>query len=264
MNTVVCIKQVPDTETKVKVHPQRPALDPEGVKWVISPYDELAIEAALRMKEKMGGTVTVVSMGPQRVEETLRTALAMGADSAVHIKEDLDVDAITVARILAKAIQGLPRDLVLVGKQAIDDDSGQVGPALGEFLGVPSVGIATKLEVAADKKSAKVSRQIEGAEENLEIPLPAVLSVQKGLNGIHEPRYPTLPNIMKAKSKPLKAQALKDLGLKPEETAPRTQVAEMALPPPRKAGKLIEYETPQEAAQKLLTLLREEAKLLQI
>ncbi len=275
LNVLVCIKQVPDTETKVKVGADGKRIDPEGIKWIISPYDELALEAALRLREKMQGTVTLVTAGPARCEEALRTGLAMGADKAVHVKEDLtEADGFAIARVLAKAIQtaGVQFDLILAGKAAIDDDLSIVPVALAEALNLPNVSVAVSLEVDPAAKKATARRQVEGAEEVVPFPLPAVVSVQKGIalpqaanaNPIHEHRYPTLPGIMQAKKKEVKPLTLAQLGLPADDLKPRTRVVEMSLPPPRQAGKLIAFETPQEAAQKLIQALREEAKLLQL
>lgn len=275
LNALVCVKQTPDTETKVKVGGDGKSIDPSGVKWIINPYDELAIEVALRLKEKMGGSVTLLTAGPQRCEEALRTGLAMGADRAIHVKDELaGVDAFGVARVLAKAAQssGQTFDLILAGKAAIDDDLSIVPVALAEALNLPSVSVVVSLEVDLDRRQGTAKRQIDGAEEVVPFTLPAVITVQKGVvvpqaanaQPIHEPRYPTLPGIMQAKKKEVKAMALSQLGLPADQLKPKTKVTEMSLPPPRQAGKRIEFETPQEAAQKLIAALRDEAKLLQL
>lgn len=275
IHILVCIKQVPDTETKVKVAADGKRIDPEAIKWIINPYDELAIEVALRLKEKMGGSVTLLTAGPARCEEALRTGLAMGADRAIHVKDDLaDADGFVIARILARAIQtsGAQFDIILAGKAAIDDDFSIVPVALAEALNLPNVSVAVSLEVDPAGKKGSARRQIEGAEEVVPFPLPAVVSVQKGISvpqgsnpaPIHEPRYPTLPGIMQAKKKEVKSLALAQLNLPADLLRPRTKVVEMTLPPPRQAGKMIEFETPQEAARKLIQALREEAKLLQL
>ena len=164
MNTVVCIKQVPDTETLIKV--QGAGIVQDGVKWVMNPYDEFAVEEALRQKEKMkAGAVTVVSLGADRAIEAIRTALAMGADTAVHVNDAAyaeKADPYATAAALAAAIKGLTYDAVFVGKQAIDDDSGQVPAMLGEMLGIPVVTMVIKFDVAADKSKATVTREVEG------------------------------------------------------------------------------------------------------
>ena len=249
---------MPDSETRIRLTKDNSAVDYTGIKWVVNPYDEYALEEAIKLKEKLSGNVTLVSVGPQRAEEAIRTGLAMGADSAVLVKEELS-DGLAVAKVLSAVISKMQYDLVLCGKQAIDDDSAIVPTALAEYLGIPNVNIVTKLEISPDKKSAVAVRQIEGADEKVETALPAVMSCQKGLN---VPRYPTLPNIMKAKKKEIKAMALADIGMKKEELGSLTNTVEVALPQARSAGKLVEGETPQEMAAKLAKLLHEEAKLI--
>ncbi|HWR68278.1 MAG TPA: electron transfer flavoprotein subunit beta/FixA family protein [Desulfomonilia bacterium] len=235
MNTVVCLKQVPDTETLIKIAGTTIATD--GIKWVISSFDEFAVEEAIRQKEKMNaGKVTIVSLGPDRAIESVRTALAMGADDAVHINDGAfydKADPYATAQVLAAAIKGLTYDAVFLGKQAIDDDASQVPAMVGELLGLPVVTQVIKFEAAADKKSATVTREIEGGQMVIDVPLPAVFSAQKGLN---EPRYASLPGIMKAKKKPVDVKNAGGLGV---STGPMTVVKEMSLPPARQAGKII-------------------------
>jgi electron transfer flavoprotein beta subunit len=257
MNIIVCMKQVPDTETRIRLAKDGKAVDLAGVKWVVNPYDEYALEEAIKLKEKNGGNVTIVSVGPQRTEEAIRTGLAMGADNAVLMKEEL-ADPLATAKVLSAIISKMQYDLVLCGKQAIDDDSATVCPALAEYLGIPNVSVATKLELSADKKKATVTRQVEGADEVVETSLPAVISCQKGIN---VPRYPTLPNIMKAKKKEIKAMALQDIGMTKDGLTPSTTAVEVSLPAQRSAGKLVDGETPADMAAKLARLLREEAKV---
>ena len=258
MNTVVCLKQVPDTETLIKI--AGTTIAAEGIKWVISSFDEYAVEEAIRMKEKMNaGKVTVVSLGPDRVIESIRTALAMGADDAVHVNDGAyydKADPYATAQVLAAAIKGLTFDAVFLGKQAIDDDCGQVPAMLGELLGLPVVTQVIKLDVAADKKSATVTREIEGGQVVLDVPLPAVLSAQKGLN---EPRYASLPGIMKAKKKPVDVKNAGGLGV---STGPMTVVKEMSLPPARQAGKIITGDDAKVKAAALAKALHEEVKII--
>lgn len=258
MNIIVCVKQVPDTETRIKLAADGKTVDYSGVKFVINPYDEFALEEAIKLKEKNGGGVTMVSIGPQRTEEAIRTGLAMGADNAIWLKEEV-TEPIAVAKALAAIISKQPHDIIFCGKQAIDDDSATVCSALGEYLGIPNVNTITKFELSADKKSATVLRQIEGADEKVVTTLPAILSCQKGLN---TPRYPTLPNIMKAKKKEIKTLKFEQAGLKKEDLAAHMSVVDYALPSPRTAGKMVEGQTPEEAAAKLCKLLHEEAKLI--
>jgi len=255
VNIVACVKQVPDTEAQIKVKPDGSGIDEGGIKWVMNPYDEFAVEEALRLKEKNGGEVTVVSVGPARAMETIRTALAMGADKGIHICDAaLDgADAYATATALAAAIKGIPCDMILCGQRAIDDDSGQVGAVLAELLGLPQVTIVTKLEFADGK--IKVVRPIEGAQLLIESSLPCVVTAQKGLN---EPRYASLPGIMKAKKKPVDVKDAAALGITVENKA---KVAKFIPPPPRAAGKIIGGDDPAAKAAELAKLLREEAKV---
>ena len=265
MEILVCLKQVPDTEADIRPTGDKTAIDYTGIKFIINVYDEYAVEEALRIKERLGeGKVTICCLGPERATEAIRTALAMGADEAVHLDDEAfqGGDAYATAKALAKAIEGMQYDLILCGKQAIDDDLSQVGSMLAEFLGLPVVTGVVKVDLSEDKKRATVHRLVEGGVDVLEVPLPAVLTATKGLN---EPRYPSLPGIMKAKKKPLKAVKLADLGLKEEEVGEKgalTKVQSYSLPPMRKEGKIVEGETPEEKAANLAKLLREEAKVI--
>ncbi len=259
MKIVVCIKQVPDTETRVKIAEGGKGIAEGEINWIVSPYDELAIEEALRLKEAKGGEVILVSLGPDRVQTALRTGLAMGADAALHVKDtSLDrADALATARALAAAIRTVaPFDLVLTGQQGVGGDNSQMPGLLAELLDLPQVTVVVKLEVQAGK--ALVEREIEGARESWETSLPAVISTQKGLN---EPRYASLKGIMAAKKKPIRSVDAAALGLTSADLAPRTEVASMELPPPRAAVRLIEGDPASQAAG-LLRLLHEEAKVI--
>jgi electron transfer flavoprotein beta subunit len=263
MNIIVCIKQVPDTETVIKLSPEGKDIESQGIKYVVNPYDEYAIEEAVRIKEKnQGSSVVVVSIGPARAKEALRTCLAIGADRAVHLCDDafLSGDAHLTAHVLATFIKTQPHDLILVGKQAIDDDSAQVGPALASLLDLPFVAVINKLELSPDQKKATLHREIEGATEVIEASLPALFSCQKGLN---EPRYPSLRDIMQAKKKEIKEMKSVDLGLDVAELSKlsRTRVVKMEYPPRRPPGQLLTGDA-HEVVQRLLHLLREEAKIL--
>jgi electron transfer flavoprotein beta subunit len=258
------MKQVPDSEAQIRVRPDGKGIVDSDIKFVMNPYDEFGVEEALKLKEKFGGTVTLVCLGPARCVESIRTGLAMGADKAIHLDDPAfdGGDAISTAKVLAAAIKGLPHDLIFCGKQAIDDDSATVGSALAEVLGIPQVSLVVKVELAEDRKSAKVNRQILGGEEILQVPLPAVLNAQKGLN---EPRYASLPGIMKAKKKEIKSVKVADLGIAADSigaAGARTKILHMAAPPQRQAGKIIPGETPEEKAPILAKLLREEAKII--
>lgn len=264
MNIVVCMKQVPDTESKIKINPEGTGIATEGIKYVMNPFDEYAVEEALKIKEKFGGTVTIVCMGPSRATEAIRTALAMGADDAIHLNDPgfEDADSSTTAKILAKAIRDLKYDLILAGKQAVDFDCGQVFACLAEILDLPYVSVVVGLEVAEDTKSATAKRETEGGiAEIIKIDLPAVIAAQKGLN---EPRYASLPGIMKAKKKPIKEINLSALGISADEVGEKgskLKTKNYSLPPERKAGKKIEGE-PKEIVAQLTTLLHTEAKLI--
>ncbi|MBI5522519.1 MAG: electron transfer flavoprotein subunit beta/FixA family protein [Desulfarculus sp.] len=256
MNIVVCIKQVPDTETQIKIAGDGKTIATDDIKWVMNPYDEFGVEEALRIQKAKGGEVIVVGAGPKRVTESLRTALAMGADKAVLIEDDglYGADPLAVAKILAAAVKPLSPDIVFLGMRAVDDDAGLVGPALAEFLDMPNLSVVTKVEVG--EGSVTVQRPVEGQTLVLEASLPAVISAQKGLN---EPRYASLPGIMKAKKKPLEVKTLADLGL---DKAGKAEIAALTPPPARAAGKTISGETAQELAANLAKALREEAKVI--
>ena len=256
MNIVACVKQVPDTETLIKVKPDGSGIDETGIKWVMNPYDEFGVEEALKLKEKFGGDVTIVSLGPARALETVRTALAMGADKAIHINDPAfeGADAYNIAAALAAAIKGIPYDIIFCGQRAIDDDAGQVGSVLAEFLSIPQITIVTKVDV--EGASIKVVRPIEGAQLLIESSLPCVVTTQKGLN---EPRYASLPGIMKAKKKPVDVKDAAGLGI---TVAPKAKIAKTLPPPARPPGKIICGEEPAEKARELAKLLREEAKVI--
>jgi len=259
VKTIVCVKQVQDTETRVKIAPAGNAIAEADVNWIVSPYDEIAIEAALRIKEAQGGEVVLVSVGPERAQSALRNGLAMGADSAVHVKDALfeAADTLGTARALAAAIKGLaPFDLVLTGQQGVGGDNSQVPGLLAEFLDLPQVTMAVKLEIADGK--AVVEREIEAARETWETSLPAVISTQKGLN---EPRYTSLKGIMAAKKKPIDVKDAVALGLDAAAVAAKTKVVAMELPPARPPVKMIEGD-PEAQAKELLRLLHEEAKVI--
>ena len=264
MNLLALIKQVPDTETQIKIDAGGKGIQTADIKWVMNPYDEFGVEEALRIKEKTSGKVTVIGLGPQRVVESLRTALAMGADEAIHIDDPAAEggDALATARALAGAIKGVPFDLIFCGQRAVDDDNAQVGAALAELLQVPLLSVITKVEISEDKTKVKVNRPVEGATWVLETSLPALITTQKGLN---EPRYASLPGIMKAKKKPLTAKKLADLGLAPDqvgEAGSKIKTRVFTSPPDRIPGKLVEGESVQEKGTVLVKLLREEAKII--
>jgi len=263
VNIIVCLKQVPDTESQIKIGSDKKSIVTDDIKWVMNPYDEFGVEEALRLKEKFGGQVTVVGLGPKRVTETIRTALAMGADKGILICDDAlnGSDSIATAKALAAAIKDLEYDLIFTGQRGVDDDMGTVGAALAEFLGIPQLSLIVKVDVAEDGKSVQVTRPVEGQALIIESSLPALITAQKGLN---EPRYASLPGIMKAKKKPLDEKTLADLGLDASEFgegARKLKILEITPPPERGVGKIIGGETPQEKAAELARLLHEEAKV---
>jgi len=250
MKLIVCIKQVPDTETRIKIGPDNRSIDLTDVNFVVNPYDEYAIEEALRIKERLGeGEVTVISLGPERTTSAIRTALAMGADNAVLLKtEDQPVDPYSTAQALADVLRGMEYDLILFGKQAVDDDNAQVGPMVAELLGLPCVTVVTKLEISDGKIRAQ--REVEGGLEVVEAPLPAVITAQKDLN---EPRYTSLRGIMMAKKKTIEER-------EPSLPDSKIKILKMEYPPAREAGKIVGEG--KEAVPELVRLLREEAKVI--
>jgi len=264
VNIIVCLKQVPDTETQIRIAPDGQSIVKDDIKWVMNPYDEFGVEEALRIKEKFGGEVTIVSLGPKRVTESIRTALAMGADKGVLINDPSaeDSDALATARALAAVIKDMEYDLIFTGQRGVDDDMGLVGASVAEILGIPQLSVITKVEVSEDGTSVKVQRPVEGQTLTIESPLPALITAQKGLN---EPRYASLPGIMKAKKKPLEEKTLADLGLDASQfgkEARKLKVLELTPPPQRQAGKIIDGETPEEKAAELARVLHEEAKVI--
>ena len=258
MNIVVLIKRVPDTETRIQLKDGKVVTD--GISWIISPYDEYGVEEALRIVEKHGGKVTLVCLGPEEAKETIRKGLALGADEAIHINDPalLNGDASTTAKVLAAALKTLQYDLVLAGKQAVDEDNAQVAVRVAELLGLPHVNSVIKLELSDDKKSAKCLREVDGDRDLAETSLPAIITAQQGLN---EPRYPSLKGIMGAKKKPIKDVKAADLGLDPASLAPKVETVKLDPPPARPPGKIIPGD-PATAAKELVRLLHEEAKVI--
>lgn len=258
MEIVVCVKPVPDAETRLRVGPDGTRFDVEGVKFVAAGYDESAIEQALLLKESAPGSrVHVVAAGPApRTEEVLRGAIALGADAAtwVDVPPDVTLDPIATARLLARAIVPLPHDLVLCGKQAGDDESGLVAAALGELLGAPDFGCVVDLRWDGASARLTFERSTESGQERWESPLPAVVGLQQAWN---DPRTAKLPAILKSR----KATIAK-VGWDPA-TAPAvgSRATKFELPAPRTGAKILDFKTPEEAAQKLVRVLRDEAKV---
>jgi electron transfer flavoprotein beta subunit len=257
MNIYVCVKQVPDTETKIKLAAGNNGIDTAGIKWIMSPYDEFAVEEALRLKEKnAGSTVTVLSAGPARVVDTIRQALAMGADNGIHIDVPETADNNLAAKALAGALLKEPKiDLVFSGKEAIDDGAAQTSQLAAEYAGLPILTVVLNAEYMPTGVKAK--REVEGgAIEVLEAPLPLWIAAQKGMN---EPRYASLPNIMKAKKKEVKVYKMADVGV--SDADQKIRYKNYQLPPPKQAGKKIAGE-PAAQAKELVRLLHEEAKVI--
>ncbi|HKD99375.1 MAG TPA: electron transfer flavoprotein subunit beta/FixA family protein [Planctomycetota bacterium] len=252
MDVVVCIKRVPATDTRVKVAASGRSIDPAGVQFELNPYDEFAVEEALRIKEKTGGgTVTVIALGPAEAQKELRNELARGADKAVLLRDDKadERDAFSIATALAEQIRKIPCQVAMMGKQAVDRDNGHVGTMVATMLGWSCVNEVVKVEISGD--TARCEREVEGgAREVVEAKLPAVLTAQKGLN---EPRYVKLPGIMAAKKKPLEEVAAPAV---PSKLA----ILEMHLPAARQAGRFVGKG--KESVGDLLGRLRNEAKVL--
>jgi len=246
---LVTVKRVPDPETVIKVNPGGTGIITDNIKWVVNPFDEYGIEEALRIREKVAGSeVVLVSIGTTSAQEQLRTGLAMGADRAILVKTDDQLEPLAVARVLGKVVEMEKPDLVLLGKQAIDDDANAVGQMLAEILAWPQATFASKVDLAGDGKSAKVTREVDGGLETLGVPLPAVVTADLRLN---EPRYASLPGIMKARKKEMKEIAIGDLGV---DIAPKAKVVKLETPPKRSAGRKVA------SVQELVKLLHDEAK----
>ncbi|WP_163858528.1 electron transfer flavoprotein subunit beta/FixA family protein [Paenibacillus elgii] len=255
MNIYVLMKQTFDTEEKIVIRDGEVSED--GAKFVINPYDEYAVEEAIRLKEEHGGNIVVVSIGPERCAEALRTALAMGADEAVLISDErISGDEYAVSKVLAAYLGKQSYDLVLAGNFSVDHGAGQVAIRVAHLLNIPHVSSIVKLELSGSQATAQ--RDAEGDTETLEVALPALFTAQQGLN---EPRYPSLPGIMKAKKKPFQQLTLDDFGLTEADIAPKTTRDTLSLPPERKAGQVLQGD-PQQQVSQLVHLLRTEAKAL--
>jgi electron transfer flavoprotein beta subunit len=258
MRIFICIKQVPDTETRIKIGAGGSQIDEAGVKWIINPYDEFAVEEGIKFKEaNPSAQVTAITLGPKaRVNNALLTAMAMGADDAILIDTAESLDSLSTAKALAAAIQKEGgAHLIYAGKTSIDGSISAVGPMLAELLKIPHISAVTSLEYKGDKVVAK--REAEGGTtETFELPLPALIGANKGLN---KPRFASLPGIMKAKKKPLKEIPLAELGVAAGQS--KVRFSKMELPKDRPAVKMIAGE-PAQQAKELVRLLREEAKVL--
>jgi electron transfer flavoprotein beta subunit len=248
---LVAAKRVPDPNATIKVRPDGTGIVTDNVKYVVNPFCEIAIEEALRIKEKTAGAeVVLVSIGAKVASEQLRTGLAMGADRAILVLSDDDVEPLAVARVLAKLVEMEKPDLLLLGKQAIDDDSNVVGQMVAEMLGWAQATFASEVKLADDKASAVITREVDGGLEDVRVQLPAVVTADLRLN---EPRYASLPGIMKARKKELKEIPIAELGV---DLTPRVRILSLTPPPKRQAGKKVE------SVQELVNLLHTEAKVI--
>ncbi|HTT77641.1 MAG TPA: electron transfer flavoprotein subunit beta/FixA family protein [Candidatus Binataceae bacterium] len=248
MKILVPVKRVPDPATTIRVLPDGSGIATDNVKFVINPFDEIAIEEGLRIKEKHGGEVVLISVGQANWQEQLRTGLAMGADRAILVKNDQPLDPLAIARVIAKVAADEKPDLVIIGKQAIDDDSNQVGQMIAEFLGWPQATFASK--VAIDGGKCTVVREADGGLQTVAFPLPAVITTDLRLN---EPRYASLPGIMKARKKPLKEIAVESLGA---DLAPKLKIKTLKAPQKREAGRKVG------SVEELVAVLHTEAKVI--
>ncbi|MEA2626023.1 MAG: electron transfer flavoprotein beta subunit [Candidatus Binatota bacterium] len=249
MKILVPAKRVPDPNSTIKVKPDGSGIVTDNLKWVINPFDEIAIEEGLRIKEKSGpAEVVLVSIGSKAASEQLRTGLAMGADRAILVLSEEAIDSLAVARVLAKIVETEQIELVLMGKQAIDADSNQAGQMLAELLGWPQATFASKIELGDGR--AKVTREVDGGLETLDLALPAVITTDLRLN---EPRYASLPGIMKARKKELKEVPIADLGV---DAAPKLKVLRMVPPAKREGGRKVEN------VHELVQSLHNEAKVI--
>ncbi|BBO69554.1 electron transfer flavoprotein subunit beta [Desulfosarcina alkanivorans] len=256
MEIAVLLKQVPATESLIEIADDGATIKTDGINWVMNPYDEMAVEEALQIRDAVGGSVTVFSLGPEKAVEALRTALAMGADTAVRIDpEGKSLDGLATAKVLAGELRKGAFELIVAGHRAVDDDNFQVGPAVAEFMGMPHISMVIRQEIADGKICC--TRTIDGGTLVLETALPALITTQRGLN---EPRYASLPGIMKAKKKPIDTRTLSETGTDPGD--PMVKTLAMRLPPQRKGGRIIDGDSATDKAAALVKALREEVKVI--
>jgi electron transfer flavoprotein beta subunit len=248
MNIAICVSNVPDTATKVKIGPDGKSIDPAGVTYIINPYDEFAVEEALKSKDKFGGDITVISLGGDANKETIRKALAMGADKGILLKDESVKDSYAIASALAAELKSQNFDIIFFGKQSVDYDNAIVGQLTAELLGFNCVTVVVDLKIENNKIVAE--REIEGGREVVETELPVVITAQKGLN---EPRYASLKGIMAAKKKIIEEKPAL-------QTDNLTEVFSMAKPPDKQPGRILG--TDSSAVSELVKLLHEEAKVI--
>jgi electron transfer flavoprotein beta subunit len=262
MEIVVLVKQVPDTEALVQIADDGTSIKTQDIKWVMNPYDELAVEEALRMREAQGGTVTILSMGTDKAQETIRTALAMGADKGVLVNDPaaLGSDSFGTAKILAAVLKDIPYDLIIAGQRGVDADNYQVGAAVAELLSIPQISLVVKAELTDGK--IQCTKAIEGGSMVVEASLPVLFTTQRGLN---EPRYASLPGIMKAKKKPLDVKSLADIGVDAATVGAgnrKLNIKSLNMPPERQAVRMVAGESPADIAAELVKILHDEAKVI--
>ncbi len=259
MKIIVCVKHVPDTETRIRIADDGKSINKEGVSFVMNPYDEYAVEEAVSLIEDLGeGEVIAVTLGPEDAQETLRKALAMGAEKAVHLKDEKfeNLDSLGTAKALKSVCEDIDYDLIFTGQQGIGGDNSQVGPMIAEMLDLPHINVVTEFEYS--EGTVTCSREVEGAEEIIECDLPVLVTAQKGLN---EPRYPALKGIMAAKKKEIREETAESLGLDENDLALKVETQKMELPPEKGPGRILEGE-PDEMARELVKILHEEEKII--
>ncbi|WP_025027973.1 electron transfer flavoprotein subunit beta/FixA family protein [Caldalkalibacillus mannanilyticus] len=255
MNILVLLKRTFDTEEKIVV--QNNQISEDGVEFIVNPYDEYAVEEGIKLRDDFGGEVTVLTVGPADADKELRTALAMGADKAILVDdESLFGDEYTISQVLAAIIKERGFDIILGGNVSVDNGAGQVASRVAELLDIPQVTTITKLTI--DGTKAVVERDVEGDLEVIETTLPALFTAQQGLN---EPRYPSLPGIMKAKKKPLERLGAGDIQVNLDQIKPKTETVELFTPPKKEAGRLLQGEK-EDQVKELVQLLRNEAKVI--
>jgi len=250
MDIIVCIKQVPDTTTVIQIDPSGKEIVRDGITHIMSPYDEFAVEEALKLNEAHGGSVTLLTVGPETAKEALRSGLAMGADEAIHVVTEtspLALDSLATAKLITKALAGKKFDMILMGRQAIDDDAMQMGSLVAELLNIPQITTVVKLELEGTQ--VKAQRTIEGGVQNIEAQLPVLITAQKGLN---TPRYPSMKGILKAKKKPVEEIKAADLGV---DLQAKVVIEALVEPPARPAGRLVA------SVDELVTALTQEIKV---
>ncbi len=258
MDILVLLKQVPATESMITVADDGVSIKTDGIKYVMNPYDELAVEEALKVRDTQGGSVTIVSVGSAKAVEAIRTGLAMGADKGILVDPgDLTCDGLATAKLLAAAIKQVPHDLIFAGHRAVDDDNFQVATALAELLSIPNIAMVIKQEISDGKIRCLCT--VEGGTKEVEAPLPALIAAQRGLN---DPRYASLPGIMKAKKKPVETKTIADLGLDTADLQPLVQVKALRVPTERSGGRVIDGDSVQAKVAQLVKALHEEAKVI--